>query len=43
MNEALHLFKKNKTTITNHVITHLVLTNEQPIQLFRSEKNERKQ
>jgi len=40
MNEALHLLKEIKIDFTNHVITHLVLTNEQPIQLFRSENNE---
>ncbi len=35
MNEALHIYKENKT-VSNHVITHLDVKNEKPIQLFRS-------
>lgn len=37
MNEALHIYKKEKNN-SNHVITHLDLTNEKPIELFRSSK-----
>lgn len=35
MNEALHIYKENKSN-SNHVITHLDVKNEKPIELFRS-------
>lgn len=37
MNEALRIYKENKT-VSNHVITHLDVKNEKPIELFRSSK-----
>lgn len=45
MNEALHILIKIKPTKiiqSNHVITHLSLKDEKPIQLFRSKNNVRK-
>ncbi len=41
MNEALHIlikFKPTKIIQSNHVITHLSLKDEKPIELFRSSK-----
>ena len=46
MNEALNIlkqFKPNKTNLSNHVIAHLSLKDEKPIQLFGSKNNVRKQ
>ncbi len=31
-------FPKIKTTCTNHVITHLCLKDEKPVEIFRSNK-----
>ena len=45
MNEALHIlikFKHSKVNENNHVITHLSLKDEKPIQLFWSKNNVRK-
>lgn len=45
MNEALHILIKIepiKQNQSNHVITHLSLKNEKPIQLFGSKNNVRK-
>ncbi len=45
MNEALHLLTKvelNKPNSNNHVITHLSLKDEKPIQLFGSKNDVRK-
>ena len=37
MNEVLHIYQKNRVPL-NHVITHLDLTNEKPVEIFRSNK-----
>lgn len=41
MNETLHIYEKVKDK-SNHVITHLCLKDEKPIQLFGSKNNARK-
>lgn len=40
MNEVLHVLIKVKPIVSslNHVITHLDLTNEKPVEIFRSSR-----